>query len=132
MFRTRLTGVALLALSLLSGCGMFRDRPGLCNRCADRQAAQVNAAPVAYTGGDAGCGASVIPPGGAIYGQPMIIGPGGPGMPGEMLPPPIGGMPRIPKAGIDEKGGKQFELEGVSRTGPVLPMPIAGVKPNPN
>jgi hypothetical protein len=43
----------------------------------------------------------------------------------ETLPPG-----RIPKAGIDEGKGKQFELEGASRTGPVLTIPATGVRGN--
>jgi hypothetical protein len=137
MLRTRLLGASLLSLTLLSsGCRLFDpDRPRFCDRCHERHCGQVNAAPVGYAGPtDAGCGATVIPPapGGAIYGQPIYVGPnGGPigSFPGSETSPPPGAPPlRIPKAGIEEKG-KQFELEGGSRGGPVLMIPAANIKP---
>src|SRR5687767_11238593 len=114
MFRTRLAGIVLLSVSLLPGCGLFcGDRPGICNRWADRRA---EATPVAMPAGGE-CGGTVIPPGMPPqpypYPYPNATFPG-PGMGAETLPPG-----RIPKAGIDEGKGKQFELEGASRTGPV-------------
>jgi hypothetical protein len=131
MFRTPLIGAAFLSLTLLPGCGLFfPDRPGLCQRCADRRAGHVEAAPVSYAGapvGDgAGCGSSVIPPGGGtIYGAPTFVHPNG-AIPGaETFPPPMN-TPKIPRAGIEEKG-KQFELE--SGKGPVLTIPASNLKP---
>jgi hypothetical protein len=79
----------------------------------------MQATPVSQPMGIGDCGGAVIPPGGMIYGAP-IYGPGGP----DTLPAPG----RIPKAGIDEGKGKQFELEGASRTGPALTIPIPGSK----
>jgi hypothetical protein len=118
MFRTRLAGAALLSLVFLPGCRLFCcDGPGIMDRWADRRAGRMQATPVSHPMGD--CGGTVIPPGGVIYGAP-IYGPGGP----DTLPAPG----RIPKAGIDEGKGKQFELEGASRTGPALTIPIPGAK----
>lgn len=120
MFRTRLTGVALLSICFLPGCGLFTgDRGWFC--CRGRT---MDAMPVSYPmGGDAGCGATVIPPAGNPYGGAPIYG-----MPGATIPQETFPAPRIPKAGIDEGKGKQFELEGASRTGPVLTMPANGIK----
>jgi hypothetical protein len=126
MFRTPLAGAALLTLVFLPGCGLFSgDRPGLCNRCRGNQSGRVDASPASYPVVDAGCGGMVIPPGGHLIG-----GPGGYPM-GEPLPMPGGtNPPRIPRIGIDEGKGKQFELEGASRTGPALMMPATGAKMN--
>jgi hypothetical protein len=123
MFRTRLAGVALLSTCFLPGCGLFwGDRPGLC--CRRDPAPFV---PVSYPGGDAGCGATVIPPSGNPYGAPIYGVPGavmpGATMPGETSPPP-----RIPRVGIDEGKGKQFPLDETGRTGPVLTIPANGIR----
>lgn len=128
MTRTRLTGIALLLIVLLPGCGIFANRPGLCNR----NRGQVNASPVVFPGGmpagmpagmpggDPGCGSMVIPNGTPPY--PV------PGFPGQMetFPPP--GMNTIPKARIEEGKGKSFELDSTSRNGPVLMVPAVGSK----
>lgn len=120
MFRTRLAGVALLSICFLPGCGLFCGDRGFCSRREP-----VSACPTSYPmGGDAGCGATVIPPGGNPYGAPIY------GVPGATIPetsPP----PRIPRVGIDEGGkGKQFPLDETGRTGPVLTIPANGVKGN--
>lgn len=122
MSRTRLAGIVLLSVSLLPGCGLLDpNRPGLCGRRCNQQPEHVQASPVSFPGGD--CGGAVIPPGTPpIYGAPTFPGAG---MGAETLPPG-----RIPKAGIDEGKGKQFELEGASRTGPVLTIPATGVRGN--
>jgi len=135
MFRTRLVGAALLCLGLLPGCRLCcPDRPCLFDRC--RGGGAPVATPMAYPAMDGGCGMPV-PTGGPIYGGPINGGPIYPGIGGalnETLPPPIAGdgvPPRIPKAGIKESPpGKQFELEGASKTGPVLTIPAAGSKGN--
>ena len=125
MFRIRFAGFALLTVCFLPGCGLFSgDRPGLCGRRAER----IDAVPVSYPVADGGgCGATVIPPAGNPYGAPIYGAPGAT-IPNETYPPPYGTSPRIPKAGIDEGKGKQFELDGTSRTGPVLTIPANGVK----
>jgi hypothetical protein len=125
MFRTRLAGAALLSFVFLPGCGILcGDRPGICARWRGRDAGVVQAAPVSFPGADMGaCGGMVVPPAGTIYGAPIY----GPGVGGETFPPPG----RIPKAGIDEGKGKQFELEGASRSGPALTIPVPNVKTNP-
>ena len=88
-----------------------------------------------------GC-ATPIPGGLPYQGAPIYMGGPGIGGPGasvplgsETLPPPNGALtmpPRIPppKIGVDEgKGGKQFELEGAGRTGPVGPaLPVGSTK----
>ena len=120
MTRNRLAGTALLMIVLLPGCGIFANRPGLCNR----NRGQVNASPVSLpaVAGDPGCGAMTIPSGAPIYGAPIYGVPGGPGHM-ESLPPPA---LNIPKARIEEGKGKPFELDSASRTGPVLTMPAVG------
>jgi hypothetical protein len=121
MFRTRLIGVALLSVCFLPGCGLFSGNGGGWFCCRGRTDA---AMPVSYPGGGAECGGTVIPPAGNPYGAPIY------GMPGAAIPQETFPPPRIPKAGIDEGKGKQFELEGASRTGPVLTMPANGFKGN--
>lgn len=86
---------------------------------------------------DGGCGGMPIPPGGPIYGAPIMGGPVYPGIGGalgETLPPPIAGdgaPPRIPKAGIKETPpGKQFDPDQASKGGPVLTIPANGTKGN--
>ena len=127
MSRTRLAGVFFLSVSLLPGCGLFTgDRPGICQRWSDRRADRCEATPVSFpvaTTGGGECGGSIIPPGTPpIYNVPPYPGAG---IGAETLPPN-----RIPKAGIDEGKGKQFELEGASRTGPVLTIPATGIRGN--
>jgi len=118
MTRNRLIGAAFLMIVLLPGCGIFANRPGLCNR----NRGQVNASPVSMpvSTGDPGCGAMVIPSG-TPFGGPFSGIPG----PGQMesLPPPA---MNIPKARIEEGKGKPFELDSASRTGPALTMPAVG------
>jgi hypothetical protein len=126
MFRTRLAGVAILSFCFLPGCGLFTgDRGWFCchGRNVDAMPVSYPMGPMGQMGDAGGCGATVIPPaGGNPYGAP-IFGVPGTGIPQETFP-----APRIPRAGIDEGKGKQFELEGASRTGPVLTMPANGVK----
>ena len=159
MSRTRLAGAAVLFLCLLPGCGILTgDRRTLCERWRDCwQGNRVEACPVSYPaydggipvglpGGCAGGCAMPIPGGGVPYQQGPPIYMGGPGasvpLGSETLPPPNGGVPtippgsaqpmppRIPRPGIDEGKGKQFELEGASRpAGPAGPaLPTGGIK----
>ena len=78
---------------------------------------------------DCGCA-----PGTGGTGGPIILGPGGTmpsGVyPGGTLPMPMPGAApgRIPPAGIKESPGKQFELEGASKTGPILSTPVGDSK----
>jgi hypothetical protein len=136
MFRTRLVGAALLFLNVLPGCGLLcPDRPGIFG-CKWRHQEPLYATPASMPGMDGGCGGMPIPPGGPIYGAPIMGGPVYPGIGGtlgETLPPPMadGAPPRIPKAGIKESPpGKQFELEGTTKGGPVLTIPANGSKGN--
>jgi hypothetical protein len=135
MLRTRLAAAAVLSLSLLPGCRLFCPDTW-CNREC-RRGGPCDAIPVSYPVTDPGCCGMPIPSGGPImagpYGGAPVIG--GPVYPNggltETLPPPYApGTPRIPKAGIDEGKGKQFELEGASRNGngPVLAVPATGTK----
>jgi hypothetical protein len=139
MPRTRLVGAALLFLAFLPGCGILTgDRRTLCERWRDcRNGGQVDACPVSYpvidSGGANGCAMPI--PGGIPYqGPPIYMGGPGASVPlgSETLPQPGGTMPmppRIPRAGIDEGKGKQFELEGASRSGPIGPaLPTGGTK----
>lgn len=127
MVRYRLAGAVLLAVVGLPGCGLFNpDRPGLCGRRC-RQA-EVAALPAAYpvVSDPVICGGPVIPPpsGGMIPGPP-VLPPQGP-IQTETFPPPS----RIPKAGIEENRGKQFELDPAGRSsGPVLSIPAAATRP---
>jgi hypothetical protein len=140
MLRTRLAAAAVLSLSLLPGCRLLCPDTW-CDRYREcRRGAPCDAIPVSYPVSDAGCGCGTpIPSGGPIVAGPITSGPygapimGAPVYPGsglsETLPPPYApGTPRIPKAGIDEGKGKQFELEGASRSGagPVLAIPATG------
>lgn len=139
MSRTRLAGAALLFLALLPGCRTSPcDNRTLCERWRDCwRGNRYDAMPVSYPMMDGGCpGGCAMPiPGGMPYqGAPIFMGGPGASVPlgAETLPQP-GGIqtmpPRIPKAGIDEGKGKQFELEGASRTGPVGPaLPTGGVR----
>jgi len=125
MFRTRLAAVAFASLILMPGCGtLCGDRPRICERCRPNR---LDASPASFPMGDAGCGGTVIPPGG-MMGGPIMIGPGGYPY-GETLPSP-NGTPRIPNAGIietpGENKGKQFDPDRSSRTGPVLMIPANG------
>jgi hypothetical protein len=140
LLRTRLAAAAVLSLSLLPGCRLCCPDPCGNGYSACRRGGMCDAIPVSYPVGDAGCNGCgmPIPAGGPIvagpYGGAPIIG--GPVYPNggltETLPPPYAppGTPRIPKAGIDEGKGKQFELEGASRsgTGPVLAVPATGTR----
>ena len=137
MSRTRLAGAAVLFLAFLPGCGILTgDRRTLCERWRDcRNGGQVDACPAGYPVVDGGCAMPI--PGAMPYQQPPIYM-GGPGVSGpfgaETLPNPGGVQPmppRIPapKIGVDEGKGKQFELEGASRTGPAGPaLPTGGLK----
>lgn len=136
MLRTRLAAAAVLSLSLLPGCRLCC--PDTWNQQCCRQGV-IDAIPVSYPVANAGCSGCgmPMPAGGPIVagpygGAPIISGPVYPnGGLTETLPPPYApGTPRIPKAGIDEGKGKQFELEGASRsgTGPVLAVPATGTK----
>jgi len=139
MLRTRLATAAVFSLTLLPGCGLLCGDRGWFGRQECYRGCGVEAIPVSYpvtNGGCSGCGMP-IPTGGPIvagpYGGAPIIG--GPVYPNgglsETLPPPYApGPQRIPKAGIDEGKGKQFELEGASRSGggPVLAVPATGSK----
>ena len=116
MFRTRLAGAALLTLALMPGCACWHDRPGLLTRFRAWRDGPT-ATPVAMPVGDPGCNDC----GAANGGGPIIVHPGG------VLPQP-GEAPKIPRVGIDESKGKQFELEGMNKGGPVLTMPAAGSK----
>lgn len=120
MSRTRLVGILLVSVTLLPGCGLLDpNRPGICGR-RNQQRSDCEASPVSFQGGGE-CGGTVIPPGTPpIYGSPVFPGAG---LGAETMPPG-----RIPKAGIDEGKGKQFELEGASRTGPVLTIPATGIR----
>ena len=138
MVRTRLFGVALLSLSVLPGCGIFGNRPGLCERWHSRREARqermsghrdsVGAAmPVSYQGGN--CNGCSTP----IGGGPVIGSPGAGGFMGsETLPPPGAGEGnRIPPPKIKEQPGKVIELDPAkSVRGPVLTMPTNGTKPD--
>jgi hypothetical protein len=137
MSRTRLAGAALLFLAFLPGCGILTgDRRTLCERWRDcRRGDRCEGVPAGYPVVDGGCGGGCgMPiPGGAPYqGAPIYMGGPGASIPlgAETLPQPGGAQtmpPRIPKAGIDEGKGKQFELEG--RTGPVGPaLPVGSMK----
>ena len=94
--------------------------------------------PVGYPMANGGPGCAMPIPGAPIHqGAPIFMGGPGASMPlgAETLPNPGGVQtmpPRIPapKIGVDEgKGGKQFELDQASRTGPVGPaLPTAGPK----
>src|SRR5688500_10637252 len=147
MSRTRLAGAALLFLALLPGCGTrTADRRPLAGRWQDCwRADRCDATPVGYPGMDGG--ACAMPTPGTPYqqGPPIYMNQGpptymnGPGTSvpfgAETLPQPGGARtmpPQIPppKIGVDEgKGGKQFELDPASRTGPVGPdLPTGGPK----
>jgi hypothetical protein len=147
MLRTRLAAAALLTVSFLPGCRLLCPDT-CCNRWQEcRSGGPCEAIPVSYPVANGGCPCGApIPNSGPIVSGPIVSGPitSGPyGAPGigapiypngglsETLPPPYApGTPRIPKAGIDEGKGKQFELEGASRsgTGPVLAIPATGTK----
>jgi hypothetical protein len=135
MSRTRLAGAALLFLAVLPGCGILTgDRRTLCERWRDcRHGNRFDACPTGYPVVDGGC-AMPIPGGMPYQGAPIYMGGPGASIPlgAETLPQPGGAQPippRIPKAGIDEGKGKQFELEGASRTGPAGPaLPTGGLK----
>lgn len=125
MLRTRLAAAALSSLTLLPGCGLLcGNGSAWCGR------QDFSTIPVSYPGPMGGC-AMPIPAGGPMMSGPIISGPvyPGPGMNGqplnETLPPPY--APRIPKAGIEERKGKEFELEA-GRGGPVLAIPATGTK----
>jgi hypothetical protein len=133
MLRSRLLIVAALAATALPGCGLFcGDRPGVFERMRRDEGCGGPAygMPVSFPGGDAGCGGcggTVIPPGATVMpgNGPMIMPGNGGGLGSETLPPPYAGgdgSPRIPKAGIKETPGKQFELEKGTK-GPVLTIP---------
>jgi hypothetical protein len=132
MLRTLLATVAVCSLTLLSGCGLCGDR-GPCRQECYRGG--MEAIPVSFPTGGTPCCGPVGPggPGGPIVAGPITNGPIYPGTaPGpyplsETLPPPYASPPRIPKAGIDEKKGKEFELEGRA-SGPVLAMPATGTR----
>jgi hypothetical protein len=131
MFRTRLATAAVFSLTLLPGCGLLcGDRGLFCRQECYRGG--LEAIPVSYPAGGAPC-CGPIASGGPIMAGPIASGPIYPGTaPGgypltETLPPPYASPPRIPKAGIDEKKGKEFELEGRAN-GPVLAMPATGAK----
>ena len=137
MLRIRLAAAAVFSLALLPGCGtLCGDR---CGRQECYRGGGFDAIPVSYPVSDAGCNGCgmPIPNGGPIMAGPYGGAPimGAPVYPNgglsETLPPPYApGTPRIPKAGIDEGKGKQFELEGASRNGhgPVLAVPATGAK----
>ena len=135
MSRTRLVAAAFLFLALLPGCGTFTgDRRTLCERWQDCWSGnRADACPTGYPMSNGGC-AMPIPGGQPYMGAPIYMS--GPGasvpMGAETLPPPGGTQtmpPRIPKIGIDEGKGKQFELEGASRSGPMGPaLPVGGIK----
>src|SRR5262245_44486577 len=136
MSRTRLVGAALLFISVLPGCGVLTgDHRTFCERWRDcRHGNRFDACPAGYPVVDGGS-AMPIPGGFPNGGAPIMMG-GPPGVPfgAETLPQPgtVNPMPpRIPKIGIDEGGkGKQFELEGASRTGghPGPALPVNGTK----
>jgi len=139
MSRTRLAGAALLLLAFLPGCGTLTgDGRTLCERWRDAwRGDRCAAVPVGYPVVEGGCpGGCAMPiPGGLPYqGAPIYMGGPGASVPlgAETLPPPGGANPmppRIPKAGIDEGKGKQFELEGAGRTGPAGPaLPVGTIK----
>jgi hypothetical protein len=141
MSRIRLAGAALLFVALLPGCGILTgDRRTLCERWRDcRNGGQVDACPASYPVIDSGCpnGCAMPIPGGVPYqGPPIYMGGPGASVPfgAETLPNPGGVQPmppRIPapKIGVDEGKGKQFELEGASRSGPIGPaLPTGGIK----
>jgi hypothetical protein len=136
MSRTRLAGAAFLFIAFLPGCGTLTgDRRTLCERWHDFwYDSRYDACPVAYPIGQPGC-ATPIP--GAVGGAPIIMGGPMTSVPGADTFPPPGGIqtmpPRIPApkipGGVDEGKGKQFELEGASRSGPAGPaLPTGGVK----
>ena len=139
MSRTRLAGAAFLFLALLPGCGLFSgDRRTLCERWQDCwRGDRCDATPVGYPVMDGGACAMPIPGAPIHQGPPIYMGGPGASAPfgAETLPQP-GGIqtmpPKIPapKIGVDEgKGGKQFELDQASRTGPVGPaLPTGGTK----
>ena len=134
MRRARLAGAALLFLSVLPGCGILTgDRRGVCERWRDCwNGNRIDAVPVSYPMMDPGC-AMPIPGGHPYGGAPIMMNGGAPfGAPlgAETLPQPAPGTIRpIPKIGIDEGKGKQFELDGASRTGPAGPaLPVNGPK----
>jgi hypothetical protein len=146
MSRTRLVGAALLFLAFLPGCRTSPcDNRTLCDRWHDFwRGDRYEAMPVSYPMMEGGCqggcatpipgGMMPMPGGMPFQGAPIYMG--GPGVSGPMgtdtLPPPPGVQtmpPRIPKAGIDEGKGKQFELEGAGRTGPAGPaLPVGSIK----
>lgn len=150
MLRTRLAVAAAFSLTLLPGCGLLCGDRGLFGRTTEclRGGPMMEAIPVSYPVGNGGPCCTPIPAGGPIMAGPTVGGPyggapygGAPIMGGpiygnglsETLPPPLAqpGTPRIPKAGIDEGKGKQFELEGASKSGPggpVLAIPANGTR----
>jgi hypothetical protein len=142
MSRTRLAGAALLFLAFLPGCGILTgDRRTLCERWRDAwRGDRCEAVPVGYPaviegGGAPGCGCAAPIPGGAPFpAAPIYMGGPGASVPlgSDTLPPPGGAQaipPRIPKAGIDEGKGKQFELDQSGRTGPAGPaLPVGAIK----
>jgi hypothetical protein len=140
MRRARLAGAAFLFIAVLPGCGIFTGGRGICDRWRDcGNGNGYDAIPVSYPMMAPGCAMPVAnghPYGGApIYmnGAPAGAPFGGPiGGPfgAETLPQPAPGTIRpIPKIGIDEGKGKQYELEGASRAGPVGPaLPVNGTR----
>jgi hypothetical protein len=137
MSRTRLAGAAFLFIAFLPGCGTLTgDRRTLCDRWHDFwYDSRVDACPVSYPIGQPGCAAPI--PGATPYaGAPIIMGGPMTSVPGSDTFPPPGTQtmpPRIPApkipGGVDEGGGKQFELGPMSRTGPLGPaLPTGGVK----
>jgi hypothetical protein len=141
MLRTRLACAALIVVSTLPGCRIFRHDggPGLLERCRAKRG--LTAEPVSYPMTSEGAFPATTMISGPVISGPPIMQPapyfpqGGippqniPQPNGGTLPPPTGQVPnKMPPsgggAGIKENPGKEFELE--KRTGPALAVPVSG------
>lgn len=133
MRRIRLVIAGLIIMTGFSGCGIFQhDKPCFprlkalfCGNSTDSTAGYPE-----MQGDCASCNGAIPVGGGPMMNGPVIMNPP---INGNTIAPPLNPNPvegKIPPAKIKESEGKQFELEGASKTttGPVLAVPAGVLK----